>query len=246
MKFQLLSDVHLEYLKEAPKVPVNADYLILAGDIGYPTSDIFYSFMRQTVMDFKRVFYVPGNHEYYEKECSKREVDEIIDELADEIGFINLNMKKYELGDLTLLGATLWTETNTHNYNLLSMFMNDYKRIRNEYNSIITPWDTGRWHYESVTYIQRELEHPGKKIVVTHHLPSERYIHPGYKDCPINCGFYSNLDYLFNDDILAWCSGHTHCKVNDYIGRTKICVNPLGYPGENKDLVDLSFSFDVY
>ena len=34
MKFQLFSDIHLEFLKEFPKIIPHTDFLFLAGDIG--------------------------------------------------------------------------------------------------------------------------------------------------------------------------------------------------------------------
>ena len=34
LKFQLFSDIHLEFYKSFPKLPILTDYLFLAGDIG--------------------------------------------------------------------------------------------------------------------------------------------------------------------------------------------------------------------
>ena len=70
MKIQYCSDLHLEleknskYLKNNP-LSVNGDILILAGDI-IPLHDKFFndSFFKFISDNYKKVFWVPGNHEF--------------------------------------------------------------------------------------------------------------------------------------------------------------------------------------
>ena len=65
--FQLFSDIHLELLKSSkfPKIKPLTDYLFLAGDIGKintPNYELFFDYCSQ---NWKKVFYVLGNHEFY-------------------------------------------------------------------------------------------------------------------------------------------------------------------------------------
>ena len=64
-QFQLISDIHLEF-GAIKKISKCADYLILAGDIGYPDQKLFKDFLSNTSKIFNKVFYVAGNHEYYQ------------------------------------------------------------------------------------------------------------------------------------------------------------------------------------
>ncbi len=71
MKIQYCSDLHLEFtqnsqfLRENPVEPVG-DILILAGDITYWGKKHFNHWFFDYVADnFKAVYYIPGNHEFY-------------------------------------------------------------------------------------------------------------------------------------------------------------------------------------
>ena len=74
MKIQYCSDLHLEFkansqfLEKFPLVP-SADILILAGDITYMRKDFYeHSFFDFLSENWKQVFWIPGNHEFY---CGK-------------------------------------------------------------------------------------------------------------------------------------------------------------------------------
>lgn len=246
MKFQLLSDIHLEYYNETPDIPVKAENLILAGDVGYPNTDTYVNFMEEMVNKFDRVFYVPGNHEYYAKDFNKG-CRRLINRYSCRKNRIYKPKHEnilYSIDDVTLIGSTLWTECNVKNWKILELFMNDYNKIYKAPGINITSWDTGRWHYDSLNFLKEEINKTGRKVVITHHLPSIEFIHPKYKGNPGNCGFYSNLDYLFNDSIEVWCAGHTHEKIDKTIGQSRIYVNPVGYPRESKN-INWEFVFEI-
>lgn len=250
MRFQLISDLHLEFLKTIPKIVPRAEYLILAGDVGYPNRENFSEFMKDVTNKFKKVFYIPGNHEYYctkDGELLKSDVDDLIDDLSSRIGFVNMNNRTHDLEGIRIIGSTLWTRTTAVTYPLLKWHMNDYNYITVRPKESVNPRETGVWHEESVAFLQKELANPDvKKLVVTHHLPSIKFIHPKYHGHPASCGFFTDLEHLFNDTILAWCGGHTHEPVNGNIGSTKIFVNPAGYPSETKVREpDWEFVFEI-
>lgn len=67
-RIQYLSDIHLETRKNTnfnSLLKPSANYLALCGDIGYSDIDIFLCFLEYCSVNFKEVFYVPGNHEFY-------------------------------------------------------------------------------------------------------------------------------------------------------------------------------------
>jgi len=251
--FQLISDLHLEFCKELPILEKKADNLILAGDVGYPTHENFTNLMKVVCEQFDKVFYVPGNHEYY---CSlpKEEVDELLLQQSKDIGFILLNNSTYKLSkefgtnsadDLTVIGTTLWTRTTPSNSFLLKSYMNDYRKIKIDKETLITPEITGKWHEEAVLFLYKEFSVPGDKLVITHHLPSMELIHEKYQGHPINCGFASSLDIMFKGSgVKVWCAGHTHSQISKKIGDIQFYINPVGYPGENPE-ADTSFNFTV-
>lgn len=71
MKFQIVSDLHLEFeanrdwIKNHPLIP-KSEYLIIAGDTYYLDRDYLeLDFIRKVSDEFYHVYLIPGNHEYY-------------------------------------------------------------------------------------------------------------------------------------------------------------------------------------
>jgi hypothetical protein len=71
VKIQYLSDIHLETHNNTPKsifaeiLKPSAPYLALCGDIGYPGTQLYEPFLEYCSKNFEHVFYIAGNHEYY-------------------------------------------------------------------------------------------------------------------------------------------------------------------------------------
>lgn len=68
VSFQVLSDLHLEINRQylSYEIPVCAEHLILAGDIGRLTDyEDYRNFLQKQTARFKLVFLIPGNHEFY-------------------------------------------------------------------------------------------------------------------------------------------------------------------------------------
>ena len=75
MKIRYFSDLHLEFIKPniieriLRKIPLGIDEIcILAGDIGNPYQTNYDIFMKFISKHFKKIFYITGNHEYYNKQ----------------------------------------------------------------------------------------------------------------------------------------------------------------------------------
>ena len=65
VKFQYISDIHLEFCKKIPKIKVLANNLCLLGDIGYPNTKIYKQYINQCSRNHKNVFVIFGNHCFY-------------------------------------------------------------------------------------------------------------------------------------------------------------------------------------
>jgi predicted MPP superfamily phosphohydrolase len=71
VKIQYLSDIHLETHHNTSKelfekiLKPSAPYLALCGDIGHPGAQLYEPFLKYCSEHFEHVFYIAGNHEYY-------------------------------------------------------------------------------------------------------------------------------------------------------------------------------------
>ena len=82
-----MSDIHLEFLKNvsclnslSQKIPSlyseckfdkKETVLVLAGDIGYPTTDKYWKFIQDCSSQYYKVILIAGNHEYYNTHSMK-------------------------------------------------------------------------------------------------------------------------------------------------------------------------------
>jgi len=75
MNIQIFSDLHIEKWRAIPVLPVMAKYLFLAGDI-CPLNDLlFFYFLDYCSNNWEKVFYIPGNHEFYSEKKNLNELD---------------------------------------------------------------------------------------------------------------------------------------------------------------------------
>lgn len=240
MRFRLLSDLHLEFRKNdilslfdkiknfnmANKV----DYLILAGDItnfkNLPLLEKLFNFIKD---DYKKIFYVLGNHEYYDSNKKDNVLvtyKNMIKSFDDKI--ILLENESFDLDSNTVIsGATLWTDIKLEDCGST----NDTRYIR---------WDEiSEAHFRSKNFL-KELQNNKKHIIVTHHMPSLLLIDKKYSSYS-SAGFASNCEDIFTPNMLFWLHGHTHTPNNTMIKGINFISNPAGYPGENEFYNDCIF-----
>jgi predicted phosphodiesterase len=136
---QIISDVHLEFIKRARNTPVfhpvsENGYLALCGDIGYPFNPMYAEFIRQHSLLYKHIFVLSGNHEYYSgknKQRSISDVDSQIDQVCSMFPNVTFLQKKEVVIEGTrFLGCTLWSDISLSD----SLRMNDYNCIYTECN----------------------------------------------------------------------------------------------------------------
>ena len=117
MKIQYCSDLHLEFLENRDFInedslkPVG-DMLLLAGDIvPFLTSSKYEYFFDYISANFQTTYWLPGNHEYYGYDLTKR-IGSFREEIRNNIFLINNQVVDH--GDVHLIFSTLWTSSALH------------------------------------------------------------------------------------------------------------------------------------
>jgi hypothetical protein len=237
-KFQLFSDIHLEFHNNIPYIKPLADYLFLAGDIGNISKPNLKPFIEYCSKNWKKTFYILGNHEFYHNNKTYDKLVEEYNQLA--INYHNvhlLNDSYYDLkiddeSEYRIYGSVLWSNINS------SESLNDFNMIKmkNDKNWIV-PIDIeyfNKLHSNSVKKLLNEVKianGENKKLVVVTHFPPlrknnimhENTSHPKYSSQSINLQNYFSNDftepYLLTlgiteielyKNIKCWMSGHTH------------------------------------
>jgi len=254
-----VSDLHLElrpcveHVKLNPLYNVkksnNLNYLALLGDIGNPYQDNLNLFLEKVSPCYEKIFYLPGNHEYYNLTTnkSKYNFDDELKLLCSKYpNIIYMNNNIYEVDDIKFIGSTLWTNINDTDVDYISKSINDYYKILDDNLNTITVNHTNQWNKESIDFIQKELDTDKKCILLTHHAPllnkqGQYTAHPKYMNGKNNPAFHNDLSYLIKDPIKVWLFGHTHYtntfKFNDVI----VGTNQLGYKHEELNFNPYAF-----
>lgn len=234
MKIQYCSDLHLEfshnnnYICKNP-LSVNGDILILAGDI-VPLHDEFFtdSFFSFIADNYKKVFWVPGNHEFYHKDLSEFSNSYNI-ELRSNINIVHNIELKYE--NIKFVFSTLWSKISSFNEKNIEQSVSDFDCIEKKEKKIRAS-DFNKLHNESLSFINKALSNKeNKTVVVTHHLPSNLCNSNVHNNSPINEAFCIDLtNYIEGCDANFWIYGHSHFNQKPlYIGNTILLTNQLGY-----------------
>ena len=252
MRFQIISDLHLEYYNTMPEIKfffdISAPNIILAGDICYYKHPNFMLFFDKITKLYEKVFFVPGNHEYYAyndiPDINFEQIDFIMKENLSSfknVHFIQNDMIEYD--NTIILGNTLWCKSNkTINDPRVKLITNPYyiKFAHKFMPSFDSIKKTNNIHYNWLKNILKTINTNKHIIVITHYLPSVNCIHKKYKNNESNDLYFTNCeDIMKYADI--WISGHTHDPFTGNINGCPIFVNPRGYSYEktnyNKSLV---------
>ena len=248
IKLYVLSDIHLEFYKTLPKLEKKiqdidlscVNILCLCGDIGYPHSKIYKWFITWCSEHFTKVFIITGNHEYYSDKYTISEIDSHIGYLTqkyENVTFLNNTTELYE--GILFAGTTLWSDLTALRTEKTRWYdFNDFNEIYYTDEERLTTATYQELHNKSVAWLLATLKQTAPEqpiIVLTHHLPTYRAIHPSYGDSPYNFLFASHLDNIFKEhsNISCWFAGHTHKDVDMYINNTRLVINPIGYLREN-------------
>jgi Icc-related predicted phosphoesterase len=246
MKLNILSDLHLGF--GAFDRPENdADVVVLAGDITRPREAASWALRFN-----KPVLYVLGNHEFYGSSIDGA-ADELKQLCADTHVHV-LDNSEVVIGSVRFLGTTLWTDFGLFGDGEKKLaaaaeaqrLIRDFSRIRasEATDALFTPADSALLFKRQADWLEARLRvpHPGPTVVITHHAPSKRSIHPRFADSLLNACFVSDAErYLDGDRVQLWIHGHLHDSFDYVANGTRVVCNPRGY---SKGGVDENPHFD--
>lgn len=243
-----ISDLHLEFYQSAtslyntlkPKLP-DADVLVLAGDIGYPTGiphrKNYVELLNLFKTKYEHVILVAGNHEYYQSKFHDRETAfQALNDICRESKVQLLEKSSVNIRGVTFLGTTLWSAVDAKSCKQMNDFKDAFKSQVDYLEEFI---DSFKWLRTELSLpLMKEQSDESKltkNIVITHHLPSDKLIHRKYQGHPANSGFATNLlgDLPLHNTSL-WICGHSHEHMSINYGDTKLVLNPYGYPHEQE------------
>lgn len=255
MKIRVLSDLHLECDEPEAIAHVDADLVILAGDIHNHAEGIRWA--AETFDIDTPVVYLPGNHEYYDGDFGALEVA-MRDAASnvENVHYLNNDTLIDRDGRWRVLGTTLWTdfelfgasqEAVTASIAAAEKVMLDFRGpIQVTWPSgaaanatadstanprLFTAADTLALHRHARMWLARQLAEPfaGKTIVVTHHAPHRDSLAERFANDLASAGFISHLTDLVGPPVDVWIHGHTHTPFDYVANGTRIVCNPRGY-----------------
>jgi predicted phosphodiesterase len=244
---QVFSDIHIEYWNKLPTISVKAKYLFLAGDICKLRHSLFYKFLDYCSANWEKIFYVPGNHEFYD---SKKNYNELSFEYKYKIStkyknIFYLDNEFISLDDnINVYGTTFWTKSPFSSTNIAKIYISDFNNIKYFNNNLNKVVDLDISYINNISNsaflsLQSYLNSTNKFTIIMTHFPPMRTgtSHPKYLINPR----IENLYFGWEDDTInklnlfnvpLWISGHTHWSYDFEKFNTKFISNQLGYKWE--------------
>lgn len=246
MKIQYCSDLHLEFIDNRKWVMENpikpeGDILILAGDIVlFKEIHQHQKFFDYVSKNFKQTFWIPGNHEYYNSDISKRS-GSFEEKIRDNVTLLNNTVKN--INGVRLVFSTLWSQISEAKQFIIEQSLSDFRVIQKNQKRL-TVQDYNQLHFESRSFLEEtfQTKTDALTVVISHHPPTFVNYPVKYAKSNINEAFGTEMaSFIENNEIDYWIYGHHHCNVSDFkIGKTKLVTNQLGYIkyNENENFTD--------
>ncbi|MEO8147860.1 MAG: metallophosphoesterase [Bacteroidia bacterium] len=240
MKIQYCSDLHLEFkenknfLKEHP-IKAIGEILLLAGDIlPFAFHNQPCEFLDFVADNFERVYWIPGNHEYYAFDMADVK-NPLQQKIRENVLLINNQTIIYKNAELVF--STLWSHIRPQNEMVIQQSVSDFSWIKYT-GKKLTPNDFNILHENDFMFLKTALatETQRERIVVTHHVPTLQHYPEQYRNSNINEAFATELyDFISYSNVQYWIYGHHHVNTPDFkIGNTLMLTNQLGYVRNNE------------
>jgi predicted phosphohydrolase len=243
VRLHVVSDLHVEFAPFEPP-PVDADVLVLAGDVGPGTAGVR---LAREWSGGRPVLFVAGNHEYYRHALPALNGELRAAALGSDVHV--LENDELVLDGVRFLGCTLWSDflaageaEMERSMAVCGRLLNDYSVITwSEEERALAPRDTLALHADSRLWLEERLavRHDGPTVVVTHHAPlvHPRPTKPFHR--VLAGAFASDLSELMGGDrVDLWIYGHLHRTADLEVAGTRLVSNPRGYPHEPVEAFD--------
>ncbi len=235
MKIQYCSDLHLElsenrkFMERHPLEPVG-EVLLLAGDIlPFALHKTQTNFIDYVADNFERVYWIPGNHEYYHYDIDSI-TDPLLEKKRSNVWLVNNQLIPYK--NVNFICSTLWSKIGLINALDIQRSISDFFSIKWQ-DKKFTTRQFNQLHESCISFLQKTItENAGaKNIVVTHHIPTLLNYPAKYRNNPLNEAFAVELfDFIHDSNIACWIYGHHHTNIETFaIGKTAMLTNQLGY-----------------
>lgn len=245
MNAEVISDTHLNLWKTKPSddqlvklFSLKTPNLILAGDIGDPDEPSLRQFLDLARTRYKNIFYVPGNHEFYNTEPGSRKNPAAVlnwfQKLDDQWSNFHFFYRRNEVVDgVRILGATAWST---------------------EPSGSIWATTIGEEGRKDIHFLEQGLSTSKEPVLVITHYPSTfQVIQENFKGKLSQYNYGQDLERLYRPPLHTWIFGHVHQK-HDFsmpytsslygTGSVRILCNPHGYSDEQV-AADKTLAFKV-
>ncbi|OOF99913.1 hypothetical protein ASPCADRAFT_40845 [Aspergillus carbonarius ITEM 5010] len=246
ISFQVLSDLHLEINQQysSYELPICAEYLILAGDIGRLADyDDYLFFLQKQTHRFEFVFLVLGNHEFYSGTfvTGLEKARQLEQEPSLNGKLVILHQKRFDIpgSGVTVLGCTLWSNVPYDLKDVVRSKVKDFHKIDDwsvdEHNA---RHEADRaWLRKEIDLIRQENGKLGGKrsekrsiLVVTHHAPLLRGTSsPHQARNSWSVAFGTDVLPHVSDGVKVWVFGHTHYTTEFKEKGVRVVSNQRGY-----------------
>ncbi len=235
MKIQYCSDLHLEFphnrefIKNHPIIPVG-EILVLAGDI-LPFTQLHEhkDFLDLLSSSFEKVFWIPGNHEYYGSDINNRS-SSFCEKIHANLFLVNNYEQKIK--DVNFIFSTLWSKISVEHQFIIQNTLSDFTAIRDQGGNLkiqkFNDLHDACFEFISRTVKKNENE---KNVVISHHVPTFMNYPEQHATSKVNQGFATELfEFIHASNIDYWLYGHHHTNTPDFtINSTQLITNQLGY-----------------
>lgn len=238
ISIQVYSDIHLELGKEIPKILPTARYLFLSGDICKLNHRLFFIFFDYCSPLWDKIFYTPGNHEFY---SSKKNYDTLdfeynlkLRERYKNIYYLNNNSTALN-DEINIYGCVFWSEY--YNYPSLSYIDDNYANIyqfskTKGYNIKINDIFINELAKKELDHIRNyfKMNKNSKKktIIMTHFPPIKIENINNNNDNDSN----NELKKIQLENVPLWISGHTHKSHDIMYNNIRFLSNQVGYKNQ--------------
>jgi predicted phosphohydrolase len=240
IKIQYCSDLHLEFpenkkfLEQHPIEPLG-EVLLLAGDIlPFSMHKKETAFIDYAADNFEAVYWIPGNHEYYQWDAEKI-ADPLFEKVRGNVWIVNNQTIPYK--HVNLICSTLWSKISPLHALDIQRIVSDFAAIQWR-GKRFTTREFNQLHGSCMSFLQHAVqENAGEKnIIVTHYVPSLYNYPKHYSNSPINEAFAVELfDFIEDSNSVYWLYGHHHRNTASFkIGNTTMLTNQLGYVLQNE------------
>jgi 3',5'-cyclic AMP phosphodiesterase CpdA len=252
MRIAIFSDLHEDMQPHhgpSPQFPyrrdIPADVIVLAGDIREPRLGKDNMAWATRAFPGRKVVYVAGNHEFYNRRIDKEE--QVLREAAKAAGVHFLQRDSVVIDGVRFLGCTLWTDMRLpirddltgamtsdrkRAADVLDRRMNDFQSVWFQGITSFRPAHMLVLHRAHRAWLASALAEPfdGPTVVVTHHAPHPHSIPAERKSKWTSTGYASRLPLKFFKLPRLWIHGHVHTSSDYQVGRCRVVCNPRGYP----------------